>query len=406
MSMMMAARDPASGARSPVWLQGGYRLLFGAGALWAAIVVTLWVGALGGRWTLPTAMSPLAWHQHEMLFGYLGAVIGGFVSAAMPNWTGRPTVTGWRVAAVAGLWLAARLAILFSATVPPLIGASLDTACLLILFAYAAREIFASGNRNKPILIILFLFATACGLDHAGVLGLVADPALGMRMGFALILLLISIIGGRITPAFTRNWLMRQGRTDGLPTLPNSFDMAGIGVTALALTAWVAIPDSVGAAALLVIAGILQAARLTRWGGLKARRDPLVLVLHLSFAWLPLGLVMLGCATIHPFVPISSAMHALGAGAMAAMTLAVMTRATRGHTGRPLEADRITVVIYLLVHLGALLRVAAPLLPLDYMLAIRIAGGLWSAAFLLFLLAYGPMALRPPPGVRERRQSN
>src|SRR3546814_10019040 len=133
--------------------------LFGAGALWAALVVTLWVGALGGRWTLPTAMEPLAWHQHEMLFGYLGAVIGGFVSAAMPNWTGRPTVTGWRVAAVVGLWLAARLAILFSGTVPPLVGAALDVLYLLLLLAYAAHEIFVSGNRNKPILIVLFLFA-------------------------------------------------------------------------------------------------------------------------------------------------------------------------------------------------------------------------------------------------------
>src|SRR3546814_1233561 len=117
MTMTMSASAPGAGAGSPLWLRGGYRVLFGCGALWAASVVTLWVGALDGRWTLPTAMDPLAWHQHEMLFGYLGAIIGGFVSAAMPNWTGRPTVTGWRVAAVVGLWLAARLAVLFSATV-------------------------------------------------------------------------------------------------------------------------------------------------------------------------------------------------------------------------------------------------------------------------------------------------
>src|SRR3546814_3279549 len=149
MTMTMSASAPGAGAGSPLWLRGGYRVLFGCGALWAASVVTLWVGALDGRWTLPTAMDPLAWHQHEMLFGYLGAIIGGFVSAAMPNWTGRPTVTGWRVAAVVGLWLAARLAVLFSATVPPLVGATLDTLYLLILLAYAAREIFASGNRNK-----------------------------------------------------------------------------------------------------------------------------------------------------------------------------------------------------------------------------------------------------------------
>lgn len=394
---MMAPAPAGADDDSPLWLRGGYRLLFGAGALWAALVVALWVGAFGGRWTLPTATAPLAWHQHEMLFGYLGAVIGGFVSAAMPNWTGRPTVTGWRVAAVVALWLAARLAILFSATVPPLVGAALDILYLILLLAYAAHEIFVSGNRNKPILIVLFLFAVACALDHAAMMGAIADPMLGMRMGLALILLLISLIGGRIIPAFTRNWLMRQGRGDDLPTLPNRFDLAVIGATALALAAWIAGPASPVAAGLLIGAGALHAVRLARWAGLKALRDPLVFVLHLSYAWLPAGLILLGCAMLHPLLPVSSAIHALGAGAMGAMTLAVMTRATRGHSGRPLEADGATVLIYILVHLGALLRVIAPLLPFDYLLVIAVAGGLWAAAFLLFLLVYVPMAVRPAP---------
>ncbi|WP_245798796.1 NnrS family protein [Sphingopyxis flava] len=393
----MDAKTKDAAAASPLWLRGGYRVLFGCGALWAVIVVILWVGALGGGWRLPIAMDPLAWHQHEMLFGYLGAIIGGFVSAAMPNWTARPTVTGWRVAAVAGLWLAARLAILFSATVPPLVGATLDTAYLLILLAYAAREIFASGNHNKPILIILLLVTAACALDHAAMMGALADPALGMRLGFALILLLIALVGGRITPAFTRNWLVRQGDSERLPVLPNRFDMAVIGVTAIALAAWVAAPFHSIAAGLLIVGGILQVVRLARWAGLKALSDSLVFVLHLSYAWLPAGLILLGCAMLYPILPISSAVHALGAGAMGAMTLAVMTRATRGHTGRPLEADRATVFIYMLVHSGALLRVAAPLLPFDYMWIIGAAGCLWAAAFLLFLLVYVPMAMRPAP---------
>ncbi|SCW66370.1 uncharacterized protein involved in response to NO [Sphingobium faniae] len=400
MTRTIAARGPGGGATSPIWLRGGYRLLFAGGAFWAAVVVVLWVGAFGGRWTLPTAMEPLAWHQHEMLFGYLGAVIGGFLSAAIPNWTGRPMVTGWPVAAAIGLWLAARLAILFSATVPPLAGAALDVGYLLLLSAYAAREIFASGNRNKPILLILFLFAAACGLDHAGAMGAIADPALGMRIGFALVLLLISVIGGRIIPAFTRNWLMRQGRAEGLPVMPGRFDMAAIGITALALAAWAVDPAGLVAAGALIVAGVMQAFRLARWAGQRTLRDPLLLVLHLSYAWLPVGLIMLGCALIHPFIPVSSAMHALSAGAMGAMTLAVMTRATRGHTGRPLEADRATVGIYMLVHLGALLRVVAPLLPFDYMLSIAAAGGFWGAAFLLFLLVYGPMALRSAAAIR------
>lgn len=382
---------------SPLWLRGGYRLLFGSGALWAAMVVVLWVGALAGRWTLPIAMDPLAWHQHEMLFGYLGAVIGGFVSVAIPNWTSRPTVAGWPLVAVGGLWLAARMAILFSAAVPPLVGAALDIVYLLALLAYAAREIFASGNRNVPILFILFLFAAACGLDHAAMMGGLVDPALGVRMGFALILLLISIIGGRIIPAFTRNWLVRRGHTDGLPTLPNRFDLAVIGATAFALAAWVAGPASPVAAVLLVVAGSLQMVRLARWAGSRTLAEPLLFVLHLSFAWLPVGLVLLGCAILGAALPVSSAVHALGAGAMGAMTLAVMTRATLGHTGRPLEANRTTIVIYILVHLGALLRVTAPLFPFDYLPLVALAGGLWGTAFLLFVAIYGPMAMRPVP---------
>lgn len=389
----------ATDREPPIWLQGAFRLLFAGGALWAAIVVTLWVGALAGRWTLPIAMDPLAWHQHEMLFGYLGAIIGGFLSAAIPNWTGGRPVAGGRVAVAVGLWCAARLAILFSASVPPIVGAALDVAFLLLLLAYAAREIFVSGNRNKPILVVLALFTAACALDHAAMMGALGDAALGMRLGFALVLMLIALIGGRIIPAFTRNWMMRVGREGGFPAMPNRFDMAAIAATALALAAWVIAPEGAAAGGLLLVAGVLQAVRLARWAGLRAVGDPLVFILHVSYAWLPVGLAMLGCAILRPdALPVSSAMHALAAGAMAAMTLAVMTRATRGHTGRPLEADGWTVLIYLLVHIGALLRVAAPWLPIDYLLAMRAAGGLWSGAFLLFLLVYGPMALRRAPG--------
>ncbi|MGE0776065.1 MAG: NnrS family protein, partial [Sphingomonadaceae bacterium] len=250
--------------------------------------------------------------------------------------------------------------------------------------------------RNKPILIVLLLFTAACGLDHAAAMGLTADPAIGMRAGFALILLLIAIIGGRIIPAFTRNWLTKHGCTDGLPIMANRLDHAVLAVTAIALAGWVFAPAAHPVAWLLLVAGASHAVRLTRWAGLRAVADPLVFVLHVAYAWLPAGLLLLGAATLWPIVPVSSAMHALGAGAMAAMTLAVMTRATRGHTGRPLEADGATVAIYVLVNLGALLRVAAPLLPFDYMLSIRLAGGLWGGAFLLFMLIYGRMALRRP----------
>ncbi len=380
---------------SPIIFQGGFRLLFLGGALWALVVVALWVAALSGAIVLPTVMDPLAWHQHEMLFGYLSAVIAGFLTAAIPNWTGRPPAAGLPVAAFVGAWLAARLAILFSVAIPPIVGAALDVGFLMLLLAYATREVFAAGNRNKPILVVIFLFALASGLDHADAMGAPVADGIGMRAGFALVLVLIAIIGGRIIPAFTRNWLNRQGLTERLPAQMNAFDKIAIAILCLALASWTAMPAAQPTALLLIAAGVLHVVRLARWAGLSAVPDPLVFILHMSYAWLPVGLALLGASIVSPDIPVSGAMHALAAGAMASMTLAVMTRATRGHTGRPLEADRATILIYVLVTLGAMLRVAAPLLPIDYMLSIRLAGGLWGAAFLLFALVYGPMLLGP-----------
>ncbi|MFA7439991.1 MAG: NnrS family protein [Sphingomonadaceae bacterium] len=387
---------PGSRGGSFVPFQGGFRLLFLGGALWALVVLLLWLGALMGTITLPSAMPALAWHQHEMLFGYLGAIIAGFLTAAVPNWTQRPVATGGKVTVFVLLWLAARLAILFSAWIPPVIGAVLDVGFLLLLFAYVTGEIFAADNdRNKLIPLVLLLFAIANGLDHAGAMGLLADPAIGMRGGFALILLLIAIIGGRIVPAFTRNWLTRQEPGGSMPVMGNRFDLAMLVVTALTLMIWIARPVAEITGVSLLVTGILHLARLARWAGWRTLSDPMVFVLHIAYAWLGAGFLLLGAANLWPGIPVSSAMHALSAGAMAVMTLAVMTRATRGHTGRPLRADAATVAIYLLVNIGALLRVTAPWLPIPYLPSLHLSGTLWGGAFLLFAFVYGPMLLRP-----------
>ncbi|WP_207789987.1 NnrS family protein [Sphingosinicella humi] len=379
----------------PPLLRGGFRPFFLGGAVWALVVVALWVCALSGAVTLPTAFDPLAWHRHEMLFGYLGAVIAGFLLTAIPNWTGRPPLAGAPLAALAVLWLAARFAILFSATIGSSIALALDVGFLLVLAAVAGREIVAAKNRNVPIVIVILLFAAASALDHTETLGLASTTGAGWRAGFALVLMLIGLIGGRIIPAFTRNWLMKQGRKHGLPAQPSRFDIGSLALTALALGGWTFAPDARLVAILLLGAGLLQAVRLSRWSGLSAARDPLVLILHIAYAWLPIGLLLLGASILSPAVPATSALHALAAGAMASMTLAVMTRATRGHTGYPLTADRWTVLIYSLVTFGAAVRVGSPLIPFDYMRVIELAGTLWGGAFLVFVLAYGPKLIGP-----------
>lgn len=386
--------------RLPPLLRGGFRPFFLGGALWAVLVVALWVLALGGQVTLPTAMDPLAWHRHEMLFGYLGAIVAGFLLTAIPNWTGRLPVSGTRLALLAGLWLLARGAVLFSALTGPIVPALLDIGFLATMTILAAREVIAAKNRNVPIVIAMALFTTASAIDQAEALGLTAPAGHGWRLGAAVVLLLVALIGGRIIPSFTRNWLGRQGVQTGLPEQPGRFDIATLVAAALALAVWVAAPGSAAAGALLVAAGLLQAVRLARWRGHRTLAEPLMFILHLSYAWLPLGLLLLGGSSFVWCIPASAAFHALAAGAMASMTLAVMTRATRGHTGRTLTADRGTQAIYALVTLGALVRVFAPALPLDYGTTIAVAGLLWGGAFLLFAVLYAKMLVGPRPDGR------
>lgn len=384
----------------PPLLRGGFRPFFLGGAAWALIALVLWLCTLSGALTLPSAFSSLAWHRHEMLFGYLGAVIAGFLLTAVPNWTGRLPIAGPRLAALAFLWLAARVAMLFSAHIGALPAFALDVGFLATLAVAIGREVIAAKNRNVPVVLAVGLLALADALDHADAMGFPVPSGLGWRLGFALVLLLISLIGGRIIPSFTRNWLAKQGVKQGLPTQPGRFDIAAIAVTALSLAGWVVMPDAKVSGAALALAGLFQLVRLGRWSGIKTWREPLVFILHLSFLWLPLGLLLMGGSFFIWCIPFSAALHLLSAGAMASMTLAVMTRATLGHTGYALSADRLTQAIFALVTAGALMRFAAPVLPIDYLSALRVAGGLWGGAFLLFVVGYGPKLIGPRPDGR------
>jgi uncharacterized protein involved in response to NO len=381
-------------ATSPPFLRGGFRPFFFGGPAWAVIALALWLAAFGGWIGLPSMMDPLTWHRHEMLFGFVGAVICGFLLTAIPNWTGRLPIAGAPLATLFALWLAGRLALLFSSVTGALPAAILDAGFYVVLAGLAGREVLAAKNRNLPAVGLVLLLGAANAADHAAAAGLLADSDLGIRAAIGIVLLMISLIGGRIVPSFTRNWMARQGIKERLPVQPARFDLAVLGVTALALLGWVVAPDEAFAGIGLLAAGLLQAARLARWGGLRSARDPLVFVLHAGYAWIPLGLMLLAGSILDTVVPRSAAIHALTAGAMATMILAVMTRATLGHTGRELSASILTAGIYVLVTIGAALRVAASLDLLNYTLGLEIAGLAWAGAFILFLATYGPMLLR------------
>jgi len=378
-------------AASPPILRGGFRPFFLASGIWAVVAIALWIFALNGDITLPRGLDPLSWHRHEMVFGFAGAAVAGFLLTAIPNWTGRLPIAGVPLATLVALWVAARLGLLFLPATHLWFGAALDVGLHLVLAAFAMREILASGNRNLPISLLVLLFGAADALDHLSIAGLVVDDLLGIRCGLSILMIMISVIGGRIVPSFTRNWLVKQGSTRHLPGQPGRYDVVAIAVTATALLCWIARPSAKITGAALVVAALLQAVRLIRWRGWRTFRDPLLFVLHIGYAWLAVGLLLLGSAILSPAIPTTAAVHAVAVGAISTMILAVTTRASLGHTGRVLRAALPTVGAYALLSLAALVRVATAFGWIDFLPGLHWSASLWIAAFLLFLIVYGPI---------------
>lgn len=395
---MLALRKRRWAATIP-FLRGGFRPFFFGASAWAVIAIALWLWSLSDGIVIPTAFEAVAWHRHEMLFGFVGAAVCGFLLTAIPNWTGRLPIAGRPLLSLFGMWAAARLAVLCSSALGFWPAAILDVGLFVALALLAAREVIASKNRNVPIVGLVLLFGIADGADYAGAAG-ISPPDLGWRGAIALVIILISMIGGRIIPSFTRNWMAKQGIKHGLPTQPQSLDMLVIASTGLALLLWLAFPQNTLAGFALLLAGAAQALRLSRWGGTRTASDPLVLVLHLGYLWVPIGLLLLGVSVAGAEVPRSAGIHALTAGAMTTMILAVMSRASLGHTGRDLAASPMTVVSYACVTVGAALRVLASLGLGDYPLMLDLAGAFWGAAMLLFAIVYAPILWGPRVGER------
>jgi uncharacterized protein involved in response to NO len=363
----------------------GFRPFFLLAAAWAAIAVPVWLAAYVHGYALRGPLPALFWHGHEMVFGFGFAAVAGFLLTAIPNWTGRLPVRGMALAGLASLWLAGRIAMLVPGA------ALLDLAFPAALIAVVARELIAGRNwRNLPMLVALALLFSGNAMVHLHALGIAYLAADGIRLGIATLCMLIALVGGRIVPSFTRNWLAKARLAPPAPE--GALDRIALVVTLIALAAWVGrAPFS---SWLLVAAGLALAARLSRWRGLSTVREPLLFILHVGYGWLALGLILLG---LDPGS--SAALHALTVGAIGTMTLAVMTRASLGHTGRALVADRATLAIYGLVTLAALLRVASPFGGAQAGLVTSLAGVAWSAAFATFALHYGTflIGVRPSP---------
>jgi uncharacterized protein involved in response to NO len=382
----------------PALLTYGFRPFFLGGAVWAALVIALWLPMLTGHLALPTAFDPVSWHAHELLFGYLAAVVAGFLLTAVPNWTGRLPIVGWPLAALAGLWLLGRAAVFTSKLWPAGLVAAADLAFLLVLAAVIAREIVAGRNwRNLIVLGMLAALIFGNAVFHwEAAHGDYAAQGFGLRIGLGAAIMMIAVIGGRIVPSFTRNWLVKQGG-GRLPTPPTqTFDKLALFVLLAALIVWITAPDAWPTGVAMLAAGLLHTVRLARWAGDRTTPEPLVWVLHAGYALLPLGALVLGFAALRPdLIGTSGAQHIWMAGAIGLMTLAVMTRATLGHTGRALKAGLGTTAIYLLVILAAAARLLAGLLPGMAPALWSLSALAWIAAFGGFALVYGGLLLRP-----------
>lgn len=383
-------------ARStPAVFTQGFRPFFLAAGIWSIAALAIWIAMLTTGSTLPSRFDPLSWHIHEMLFGFVMAAIAGFLLTAIPNWTRRLPINGVPLALLVGLWLLGRLICLTSALVPFWLSVAADLSFPVVLVAVAAREIVAGRNwRNLPMVVPVTVLGIANLLMHLEMEGFAVPTGLGWRLGLSAVIILISVVAGRIVPSFTRNWLAKRGAS-GLPSSHGVVDRVALGILHLGLLGWTFELKSRYVGAVLLLGATLNLWRMLRWRGTATRSEPLLVILHVGYGWLVIGSALLGLTELGVDVPVSAAIHTLTTGAIGTMILAVMTRTTLGHTGRTLTANRTTGLIYILVGLAAIIRVTAAF-EADWTIPCLIVSAcFWIAGFGLFLLTYGPFLLEP-----------
>jgi len=371
-----------------------FRLFFLLVGLYGVAVVLAWMGFLFGGLALPLGWSPLHWHSHEMLFGFTAAAIAGFILTAVCNWTGAPPLQGRKLLLLGLAWLLGRVAMWLAGYLPLWLVALLDMLFLLCFAAVLLRTLTRHGNRrNLPLAGMILLLAVANLLMHIGfITGGTEWLAQGQALAMGLVALIILVIGGRIIPLFSANWLRNRGSPVVVTVLP-VLDRACLLATALLIPAeWLGQAWLTGVLALA--AALLNAWRVWGWKGWYTWREPLLWVLHLGYAWLVIALFLKG---LNAFAWVSPAswQHALGTGAMGTLILGVMTRVALGHTGRPLQLPAYAWLIYGAISLAAVCRVGAALGWFDYRLGVMLAATGWCFAFGLFAVMYWPILSRP-----------
>jgi uncharacterized protein involved in response to NO len=379
--------------RDTLFLRDGYRPFFLGAGLVATISMALWIGFFSGLDALPSGLPPALWHTHEMLFGYSGAVVAGYLLTAVPDWTGRNRTRGSTLLYLLLLWGAGRIAMTMTWQAAPITSSLIDVLFLPAVGHIITRDIIAGGNwRHLPVSAGLALLALANISFHLELLMDTSAAGTGMRMGLAVIVCLVTIVGGRMIPELTNDWFKQTGR-QARAQIFSPFDFGVIVLTVIALGHWVAAPEDRTSGLLLANAGIGNALRLIRWRGVQACSEPIVWVMHIGYLWVPVGLLLLGLAVLWTGVPHDAGFHALSVGVIGTMAIALMTQVSLGHSGYALRADGPTFCIYAMMVFAATARVTAAF-PIEHQNElIYLAGIYWCAAFAVFCMRYGALIL-------------
>lgn len=395
---MIRLRSPAPDhsvvtIRWPAVLQSGFRPFFLLAGLQASLFISLWVAGWVIGWPLPLGDQPVLWHGHAMLFGFASAALAGFLLTAVPNWTDAGPVRGARLALLVAFWLAARI---LSLLPHPAIFAAVDIGFWFLLLALIGPGILKRNAKRNGVFVVILGVLT--GLDTLWHVSLLLDrpglALLSLHAALGLYLLAIGIIGGRIVPAFTIGGLLQAGHAVAIVPAPRLGLAANLAMVGALLCKLAELPAAAQAAA-FVTAAILHGARLRLWWRPEVLQLPIIWSLHLGYGFLPLGF-LLEAAAAYGFVPATAGIHALGSGAVGVMILAVMTRASLGHTGRRLSAPASATFAYLLVATGALLRVFAALGVGAATQPLLLAGGLaWAGGYAIFIAGYAGILVAP-----------
>ena len=377
-------------------LSYAFRAFFLLGSLGAFCVILFWSIALLGYGPLVGHPNLVYWHAHEMLFGFVFAIVAGFTLTAVANWTGRTRVHGAELGVLVAAWIIGRIALVYAGQWPTIVVAAADMLFPCLLTLVFGREVFAAGNRrNMPLVGVVALLAGLNLLFHVGA---GVSPGLdrtALLLAVHVILVLVAVIAGRIIPSFTANWLRARGaKEDAMPRVVLMLDIAAIVMTIVTGVAVTFAPVSPVSGIVALLAAVVHAVRLSQWSGLRTVGEPLLFVLHIAYLWFPLGYALVAFSAFGGYFP-SAAMHGLTIGVITGMIIAMMSRVSLGHTGRPLHAARITVFVYVLWMLTVLVRLSGPLLGDWYILTVETAATIWMVAFILFAWVYWPILTKP-----------